>query len=255
VVPAVVCEACRREHHATLAAFRERYQGINVIALWMSAELNGYASPFWLTFQQAKELGGNVKKGEHGSCVVFASTFKKKDKDETGDEVEAEIPFLKRYTVFNAEQCQGLPQHFTATIPNTTEPGQRIETAEAFFTATGADVRYGGNRAFYTIEEDYVRLPNFETFRDAESHAATLAHELCHWTRHPTRLAREAFTQRIDDRHYGCVAHAFPKCCPADWASDAPRTERQRERTTCVGGIGAHLATHLVDGEQGTDRR
>jgi len=180
----------------------ERYQGINVIALWMSAELNGYTSPFWLTFQQAKELGGNIRKGEHGSTVVYASTFKKAGKDEAGDEVEADIPFLKRYTVFNAEQCEGLPQHFTATLPQAKEPHERIESAERFFAATGADIRYGGNMAFYAPDADYIRLPHYASFRDHESHAATLAHELCHWTKHSSRLARDLGRKRWGDEGY-----------------------------------------------------
>jgi antirestriction protein ArdC len=161
----------------------ERCQGINIVAIWMSAELNGYTTPFWLTFQQTKELGGNVRKGEHGSIVVYASSFKKTEKDEAGEDVEIDQAFLKRYTVFNAEQCDGLPQHCAATLPTVNETNERIQAAERFFAATGAEIRYGGNRAFYTVDEDYIHLPHFETFRDAKSHAATLAHELCHWTR------------------------------------------------------------------------
>ncbi len=180
----------------------ERYQGVNVLSLWMAAELNGYTSPFWLTFQQVRELKGAVRKGEHGSTVVYASTYKKTDKDDCGEEVEAEIPFLKRYTVFNAEQCNGLTEHFTATTPQVAETHERLDEADAFFAGTGADVRYGGNRAFYTIDEDYIRLPYFATFRDFESHAATLAHELCHWTRHPSRLNRDLGRKRFGDAGY-----------------------------------------------------
>jgi antirestriction protein ArdC len=73
------------------------YKGINILMLWASAEIAGYACPIWLTFQQAKELGGHVKKGEHGSPVVYASTFKKTDKTEDGQEIEEEIPFLKEW--------------------------------------------------------------------------------------------------------------------------------------------------------------
>ncbi|QDT53007.1 DNA primase TraC [Caulifigura coniformis] len=180
----------------------ERYQGVNVLSLWMSSELNGYTSPFWLTFQQARELKAHVKKGERGSPVVYASTFKKKGTDEAGDEVETDQPFLKQYTVFNADQIEGLPVHFTATVPFATRTHERIEHAESFFRGTGADIRHGGNRAFYAIEEDYIRLPHFATFRDAESHAATLAHELIHWTRHPSRLDRNLGRKRWGDAGY-----------------------------------------------------
>ncbi|MBC7854043.1 MAG: antirestriction protein, partial [Pirellulaceae bacterium] len=136
------------------------------------------------------------------SPVVFASTFKKKDSTDDGQEVEAEIPFLKEYTVFNAEQCESLPPHFTEPAEPPKETLQRIEHAEAFFANTKADIRYGGNRAYYQITDDFVRLPPFETFRDAESHAATLAHELTHWTRHPSRLNRDLGRKSWGDQGY-----------------------------------------------------
>ncbi len=81
------------------------YKGINILMLWASAEEAGFVSPFWLTFQQAKELGGHVKKGEHGSPVVYAATFKKKDQTDDGQETEEEIPFLKEYTVSASISC------------------------------------------------------------------------------------------------------------------------------------------------------
>jgi antirestriction protein ArdC len=178
------------------------YNGINILMLWASAEMQGYSCPFWLTFQQAKELGGHVKKGEHGSPVVYASTFKKKEQAEDGKETEEEIPFLKEYTVFNAEQCEGLPKHFYALAEPPKETLERIERAETFFRCTKADIRTGGNRAYYAIGEDYVQMPPFETFRDAESHAATLAHELTHWTRHASRLARDFGRKSWGDEGY-----------------------------------------------------
>lgn len=180
----------------------QAYKGINILMLWASAELSGFVSPFWLTFQQAKELGGFVKKGEHGSPVVYASTFKKKDQGDDGQETEEDIPFLKEYTVFCADQCEGLPQHFYATVEAPKETLQRIERADAFFANTKAEIRTGGNSAYYAIDSDYVRMPPFETFRDAESHAGTLAHELTHWTRHPSRLDRDFGRKRWGDEGY-----------------------------------------------------
>jgi len=178
------------------------YHGINVLMLWTAAEVQGFACPFWLTFQQAKELRGFVKKGQHGSPVVYASKFTKKEASESGDEVEREIPFLKEYTVFNAQQTEGLPQHFYQLAEPPKNDLQRIERAEAFFANTQADIRTGGNQAYYAIGGDYVQMPPFETFRDAESHAATLAHELTHWTRHETRLNREFGRKRWGDEGY-----------------------------------------------------
>jgi antirestriction protein ArdC len=170
--------------------------------LWASAEMQGYACPFWLTFQQARELGGHVKKGEHGSPVVYASTFKKKEQTEDGNETEADIPFLKEYTVFNAEQCEGLPKHYYTLADPPKDKIERIERAETFFSNTHADIRNGGNRAYYAVDADYVQMPPLEAFRDAESHAATLAHELTHWTRHEKRLNREFGRKRWGDEGY-----------------------------------------------------
>jgi antirestriction protein ArdC len=179
------------------------YQGINVVMLWSASVANGYACPFWLTFRQAHELGGHVKKGERGELVVYASRVTRTATNDKGEEVEREIPFLKGYTVFNAEQCEGLPAHYTAKaeVP-TLSPLQRIEAADRFFAATGADIRHGGTRAYYAEGPDYVQMPPFETFRDAESYAATLGHELCHWTKHAKRLARDMGRARYGDEGY-----------------------------------------------------
>ena len=178
------------------------YQGINILMLWASAEMQGLACPFWLTFQQAKQLGGFVKKGEKGSPVVFANSIKKKGQTDDGQEVEEEFFCLKEYTVFNAEQCEGLPAHYYQMAEKPTETLQRIEHAEAFYAATGATIRTGGTRAFYALEPDYVQMPPFETFRDAEANASTLAHELCHWTRHPSRLNRDLGRKKWGDEGY-----------------------------------------------------
>ena len=179
------------------------YQGINVLMLWDAATRNGYAAPLWLTYKQAQELGGNVKKGERGELVVYASKIIKTGTDAKGDETEKAIPFLKGYTVFNAEQCEGLPARFTALVDGPVlSPLQRIEAADRFYAATGADIRHGGTRAFYAEGPDYVQMPAFETFRDPESYASTLAHELVHWTKHGKRLARDMGRVKWGDEGY-----------------------------------------------------
>lgn len=181
----------------------EGYKGINILMLWASAEEQGFNCPFWLTFNQATELGGHVKKGERGSPVVFASTFKKSETQDDGEETEEKIPFLKEYTVFNALQCENLPERFfQLSQALKTSPPARIEQAERFFANTKADIRTCGNRAYYTQESDYIRMPPFESFKDAESNAATLAHELTHWTKHPSRLNREFGRKRWGDEGY-----------------------------------------------------
>jgi antirestriction protein ArdC len=131
-----------------------------------------------------------------------SATFKKTETTDDGQEVEAEIPFLKEYTVFNACQVEGLPERFYELAQRPLETIQRIERAEAFFANTKAKVRTGGNKAYYALAADYVQMPPFECFRDAESHAATLAHELTHWTRHASRLDRDLGRKRFGDAGY-----------------------------------------------------
>jgi len=179
------------------------YRGINVLMLWADSVEKGYNAPIWITFKQAQELGGHVRKGESGSLVVYASTFSKTKTDAgSGAEVERDIPFLKGYTVFNAEQVEGLPPHFYAPAQAPLDPVQRIGRAEEFFSATGADIRHGGNRTFYSYGEDRIQLPPCETFKDAESYYATLAHEAAHWTRHESRLERDFGRKRWGDEGY-----------------------------------------------------
>lgn len=162
----------------------------------------GFIGPYWLTCKQAQELGSHVKKGEQGAPVVYANTFKKTEADANGDEVERDIPFLKQCSVFAADQSEGLPAHYYELANQVTETLKRIARANEFFANTKADIRIDGNRAFYALEPDYIRLPPFETFRDAESHAATLAHELTHWTRHPSRLDRDLGRKKWSDEGF-----------------------------------------------------
>ncbi len=179
------------------------YQGINIIMLWASAMEHGFSAPIWMTFKQALDLGAHVRKGEKGSLVVYADRIRRTEIDEaSGEELEREIPFMKGYTVFNVEQIDGLPAHFYAPAAPVLDPVQRIDGAERFFAAMGADIRHGGNRAYYAIEPDYVQMPPFETFRDAESYYATLGHECVHWTRHGSRLDRDQGRKRWGDEGY-----------------------------------------------------
>jgi antirestriction protein ArdC len=179
------------------------YRGINILMLWAAAAEKGYAAPLWLTYKQAQELGGQVRKGEKGSLVVYANTVTKTEQDaDSGEDVEREIPFMKGYTVFNAEQVEGLQEHFYALQTVTLDPVARIEQAETFFAATRADIRHCGNQAYYTSGGDYVQMPPFPAFRDAESYYATLAHELTHWTKHTTRLDRDFGRRQWGDEGY-----------------------------------------------------
>jgi antirestriction protein ArdC len=179
------------------------YNGINVVMLWSASVAKGYACPLWLTFRQALELGGNVRKGESGELVVYANRFTRAETNEKGEDVEREIPYLKGYTVFNAKQCEGLPAHYYAkAVPSPLTPLQRIESADRFFAETGATIQHGGTKAYYMLSKDLVQMPPFETFRDAESYAAVLAHELTHWTKHEKRLSRDFGRKAFGDEGY-----------------------------------------------------
>lgn len=182
----------------------EPYKGINVLMLWAEAAEKDYNAPIWMTFRQANELGGHVRKGERGTLVVYANTFKKTEKnEETGEEVECDIPFMKGYTVFNVEQIENLPEKYYALAEAPTlEPVQRIERAEKFLANTGAKVSHGGNRAYYTIGADRIQVPPFEFFKNPESYYETRLHETVHWTRHPSRLDRDFGRKRWGDEGY-----------------------------------------------------
>ena len=158
----------------------EPYSGINVILLWAEAVARGYAAPIWITFRQAVALGGHVRKGEHGATVVYANRISRTETSDDGQDVERPIAFLKAYTVFNVEQVEGLPSHFYATAGPHLEPPQCIARAETFFSGLGAEIRHGGDQAYYAVGPDYVQTPPFECFQDPEAYYATLAHECTH---------------------------------------------------------------------------
>lgn len=178
------------------------YSGINILMLW-SASLEGcFGSPYWMTFKQAKSLGAHVRKGERGNPVVYANTITKIEEQDDGSEEERAIPFMKAYTVFNVEQIDGLPEHYYVKPEPVIDPAQRIDHAERFFAATGADIRHGGNQAYYSGGSDHVQMPVFECFQSPEAYYATLAHELTHWTKHKSRLDREFGRKRWGDEAY-----------------------------------------------------
>jgi antirestriction protein ArdC len=166
------------------AATGRRYSGINVLILWGAVVERGFSTQSWLTFRQALALGGHVSKGERGTTVVYADRFvpdeERERARETGEEARA-IPFLKRFTVFNAEQCEGLPAEIAAAAP----------PAEALIRATGADLRIGGERAYYDVLGDYVRVPPPQAYFEPVNWHRTALHELGHWSGATHRLGRD----------------------------------------------------------------
>jgi antirestriction protein ArdC len=205
------------------------YRGINVVMLWSAAMAKGYAAPIWITFRQANELGASVRKGEQGSLVVYADKITRRETDaDTGEESERQIPFMKGYTVFNVEQVQGLPPHFYAKAAPPTETVQRIERAEAFFAATGANVVHGGSQACYVMSRDDIHMPCIDLFKDAVSYYATLGHETIHWTRHPSRLDRDFGRKRFGDEGYA-VEELVAELGSAFLSADLELTPEVRE--------------------------
>ena len=178
------------------------YRGVNVLMLWAAAMESGYGNPLWLTYKQARKLGGQVRKGEKGALVVYADRITRTETGDNGEAQEIEVPLMKGYTVFNAEQVDGLPGHFYATAAPVRQDMTRLDAADRFFTATGVQVRHGVDMAFYSPAHDRVQMPEFDSFRDAESYYATLAHKVTHWTRHPSRLNRDFGRQRFGDAGY-----------------------------------------------------
>ena len=178
------------------------YSGINTLMLWGTAAEKGYASPYWMTFKQALELKAAVCKGEKGSLVVYADKLIKEEENNKGETVTNQIPYLKSYTVFNASQINGLPDHYyTQPKPDFTDPKERLAELEAFFAHTKADI-YTGLKASYNQSTDRIQMPPFESFATVTDYYAVLAHELVHWTKHPTRLNRDLGRKTYGDAGY-----------------------------------------------------
>jgi antirestriction protein ArdC len=178
------------------------YRGMNILLLWGEALTKGYLAPIWMTYKQAQELGGQVRKGEFGSLVVFANSITKTETNEKGEDTEREVPFMEGYTVFNVEQVEGLPAHYYAQPEHSLPLLERIENADRFMTNTAATIHHGGNSAFYAPSRDIIQLPPFEAFKDKESYYATALHELTHWTKHEHRLDRDFGRQKFGDAGY-----------------------------------------------------
>ena len=180
------------------------YSGINVLLLWGSTIEHGFTGQSWLTFRQALSLGGHVCRGERGTTVVYADRFvpgdEKRRVAETGEEAQA-IPFLKRFTVFNTDQCE-LPGGI-ATVAPPPPPGLIEPRVEALIKATGITFRIGGDRAFYAPADDHVQVPPPQAYFEPINWHRTALHELGHATGHCSRLNRDL------SGSYGTKKYAF----------------------------------------------
>ena len=185
------------------ASTSRQYSGANVLILWGAVIEQGFAGQSWLTFRQALSLGGHVRKGERGTTVVYADRFVPNDErqraDRNGDEPRA-IPFLKRFTVFNIDQCEGLPES-VATSASAVPEGLILPRVEALIGSTGADLRIGGNRAYYDVVADYIRVPPPQAYFESVNWHRTALHELGHWSGAAHRLGRD-LTGRFGSQGY-----------------------------------------------------
>lgn len=187
------------------AVSERRYSGINILTLWHAVIERRFRTHAFLTFRQAIALGGSVRRGEHGVQVVYAHRFVPQDERRRaaaeGREVPGGIPFLKHFTVFSVDQCDGLPDDI-AVLPPPLAEGLIVPEAEALIKATGADFRIGGAMAFYSPTHDYVAVPRPDDFHEPVNWHRTAFHELGHWSGHHSRLDRD-LTGRFGSKQYG----------------------------------------------------
>ena len=170
-----------------------------MILLWL-ARSRGWSTPRFLTFKQAIEAGGNVRKGEHGTKVYFVKQLQIKDGD--GEDDTRLVPMLREYTVFNVAQCENLPDRVKAGKPmRVRNPDMRDALADQFLRSTGADIREGQGEAYYVPSRDFISMPAFEAFKGADHFYNVAFHELTHWTGHKSRLDRD-LKNRFGSRDY-----------------------------------------------------
>src|SRR6266576_3892181 len=177
------------------------YSGCNVVLLWM-AQAAGYRTPRFLTFKQAVELGGNVRKGEHGTKVYFVKQLQVRDQGADDASATRLIPMMREYTVFNVDQCENLPDSInTGKAIRVRNPDARDGLADDFLRSTGADIREGHGEGFYVPSRDFISMPAFEAFKGGDHFYNVAFHELTHWTAHESRLDRD-LKNRFGSRNY-----------------------------------------------------
>ncbi|WP_419208241.1 ArdC family protein (plasmid) [Photobacterium leiognathi subsp. mandapamensis] len=167
---------------------KAQYSGVNILLLWSETVEKGYSSPYWLTYKQAAELGGNVIKGQKGTAIIYYKLWEKKKRGRGG----GKIPMLKSFTVFNLDQIENIEK------PAVTVNEERIKNNELEIMPhvdnailnTGAVINHLGVRAFYSPSQDTITMPTHDRFQSSSDYYATLLHELTHWTAHKSRLDR-----------------------------------------------------------------
>jgi antirestriction protein ArdC len=165
----------------------KRYHGINVLILGMDMRVFQTGDPRWMTYQQAQGKDWQVKKGERSTTIFFTKSYEVEDND--AEDGRKMIRVLKHYAVFHASQIEGVPAYKAPAVDEA--PWTRPEASDIILKNSGAVVRIGGDRAFYSPSTDHIQLPPDFAFNGPEELAATALHELAHWTGHPSRLNRD----------------------------------------------------------------
>ena len=172
----------------------DSYRGINHVLLSLKSWSQGYRNPVWMTFKQAKDLGGMVRKGEKSSLVVKYGTFETKEDASEGDAEAKTRGYLKAYRVFNVQQIDGLEGQFPTpdeAAPLATRPIEQLSHIAAnMIENMGVGYEEGGDRACYIPSKDHVHMPEVSKFKAAELFYSTLFHELSHATGHKRRCDR-----------------------------------------------------------------
>ena len=176
------------------AISKRPYRGINFLLLSLITDLRGYATPRFLTYRQAQQLGGFVRKGETASPVVYFSVNRPTPAtlvEQERHEQEKPVFYRRFFSVFNIDQIEGLPESLRQPIHHHEPEWQACARAESILTSSGAIIRHApGNEAFYSPSQDWIVLPERAQFPEAETYYGTALHELVHWTGHDSRLDR-----------------------------------------------------------------
>lgn len=167
---------------------KKNYRGYNVPKLMLYNSVKGYSSPYFVTYAQAKKLGGFVKKGEKGTHVVFWKIIKKTEINDEGKEIKTAFPLLRYYSVFNVEQCENLESKIPITQVNEND---KIQIIEEFIKSYSESPKIqNGLKACYIPKLDIIEMPDIKKWNDAEKYYSGLFHELVHSTGHNDRLNR-----------------------------------------------------------------
>lgn len=187
-------------------ASNKQYRGVNVFLLGCQ----DYSSPYWVTYKQAQDKGGTVRKGQKSSLVVFWKMFDKQNPDQDDDaKATGKIPMLRYYNLFNLEQCDGVESPVTEAPTYQFSP---IEMAEQIVSGykDRPEISYGSNKASYSPMSDSIRMPNDNRFEKSEEFYSVLFHEMGHSTGHKSRLARKEVIERYE---FGSEQYGSEELC------------------------------------------